>query len=249
MSTSDPFQAAAAKGQRERGREMGWRTRAPDSQSQCGEEERRKAGGENKRSLSICSVTCSVQSARTEPCSERLNNLAEVAQLINDHAGFGTHVCLAPIACAFSAAIGTFKGGKEDPQKRNLADTFFLLCISPTVLLTCEKKVRGGGFAWSAKKNLGSILSKELNFCFQVFEGLTSERQKDVIYFHKIEAMDPDCNKRDFEQTGGRTYPSENWYRLQFTPWKLRKQRRGSLPKMHWQGANLCTHRKILCAK
>lgn len=80
-----------------------------------------------------------------------------------------------------------------------------------------EKKVRGGGFAWSAKENLGSIFREALNFYFQVLEGLTSGRQKDVIYFHKIETMDPTCNKRDVEQTEGRTsYPSEHWYRLEF---------------------------------
>lgn len=74
-----------------------------------------------------------------EPCSERLENFAEVAQPVNEHAGVVMHVCLAPNVYAFSAARGTFKGEKNFKKEGKLADTLFLLCMSPKVILICEK--------------------------------------------------------------------------------------------------------------
>lgn len=51
--------------------------------------------------------------------------LAEIAQLINDHAGVEMYVCLAPKASAFSVAIRTFREKRRTSnRKRKLADTF-----------------------------------------------------------------------------------------------------------------------------
>ena len=103
-------------------------------------------------------------------------------------------------------------------MERKLGDTFFFPTVFRVVILICEKKVRGGGLAWSAKENLGRIFREALSFCFQVLEGLTSGRKKkNVVYFHKIETLGPACNKKDVEQTEGKTsHPPKHWYRLEF---------------------------------
>lgn len=139
-------QAAAAEGQRESSREMRWRVWTSDSQRWWREKERRKAEGRNKHLLSICSVTCLMQSAKTEPCSERLNNLAEVAQLISDHSGVEMDICLAPKACAFSVAKVTFKGEKEPQKRRRNLQTHFSYCTFPQPSSLSVKKIRGSGF-------------------------------------------------------------------------------------------------------
>ena len=96
-------------------------------------------------------------------------------------------------------------------------ETRFFPTVFPGVILICGKKVRGGGLAGLAKENLGSIFREALCFCFQVLRGLTLGRQKKVIYFHKIETLEPAYNKRDVEETGGRTsHPSEHGHRLEF---------------------------------
>lgn len=103
-------------------------------------------------------------------------------------------------------------------KERKLGDTFFPT-VFPGVILICGKKVRGGGLAWLAKENLGSIFREALCFCFQVLEGLTLGRQKKkkFLYFHKIETLEPAYNKRDVEETGGRTsHPLEPRHRLEF---------------------------------
>ena len=84
-----------------------------------------------------------------------------------------------PKACAFSVFMGTFKGEEENLKygEETWRHVFFPT-VFRVVILICEKKVRGGGLAWSAKENLGRIFREALSFCFQVLEGLTSGRKK-----------------------------------------------------------------------
>lgn len=121
-----------------------------------------------------------MQSAGREPCSERLKNFAEMAQLVNDHAGAGMHICLAPKAYAFSAATGTPKGEKNFKKEGKVANTLFLPGRSPEAILICEKQARGSGFTRSAEEYLGSILREELSFYFQVLAGLDIREAKKI---------------------------------------------------------------------
>lgn len=81
-----------------------------------------------------------MQSAGMEPCLERLQNFVEVAHLINEHMGVGMHVCLVPKAYVFSVARWTFKGEKNFKREGKFAETLFLLCMIPEVILICEKR-------------------------------------------------------------------------------------------------------------
>lgn len=78
----------------------------------------------------------------------------------------------------FLCSRGLLKEKRRTSNKeRKRGDTFFPT-VFPGVILICGRKVRGGGLAWLAKENLGSIFRETLSFCFQVLEGLALGRQK-----------------------------------------------------------------------
>ena len=67
------------------------------------------------------------------------------------------------------------------------------------------------------KRESGKDFQRGAQFLFRYLKGLHQGGKKNVIYFHKIETLDPACNKKDVEQTGGKTsHPPEHWYRLEF---------------------------------
>lgn len=93
-----------------------------------------------------------------ESCSERLENFAEVAQLVNEHVGVGMPVCLAPKVYGFSVATATYTRREEFQKGRETRRHTFHTVRVPRSHPSWWKKARGGGFARTAKENLGSIL-------------------------------------------------------------------------------------------
>lgn len=109
------------------------------------------------------------------------------------------HVCLAPKVYGFSVAMVTYNRREEFQKGRETRTHTFHTVRVPRSHPSWWKKARGGGFARTAKENLGSILKVELNFCSQVLAARTPGRQKDVISFHNMKTMGADCNKRNLE--------------------------------------------------
>ena len=109
LSPPDPFSGGSSGGQERKQERWGGEPRRllPSAAGEGGREEGR--GKEIN--------TCSMRSAKAEPCSERSNNPALAAQLLSDHAGAEMRICPTPKARVFSAAMGTFKGGQKNPKK------------------------------------------------------------------------------------------------------------------------------------
>lgn len=96
-------------------------------------------------------------------------------------------------------------------------ETRFFLLFSQWPSSSMGKRLREVGLLGLQKRIWEGFSERRSVSVFRYLKGLHQGGKKNVIYFHKIETLGPACNKRDVEQTGGKTsHPPEHWYRLEF---------------------------------
>ena len=106
----------------------------------------------------------------------------------------------------FLCSWGLLKEKRRTSNKeRKLGDTFFFLLFSEWSSSSVGKRSGEVGLLGLQKRIWEGFSERRSVSVFRYLKGLHQGGKKKVIYFHKIETLGPACNKKDVEQTEGKT--------------------------------------------